>query len=279
MVPGSRGAFAALQGGLSAAAALAHDPRVLGLRSMIAGRPLPSWLRERPVAHRGLHDADRPENSLAAFEAAAAAGYPIELDVHLTADGGAVVFHDDTLDRMTGRPGRVREHSLAELGALRLRGCDEPIPSLDQVLERVAGRVPLLVELKTHRAAAAGPLERAVCNALARFPGEHAVQSFDPWSMLWMRRHAPHLPRGMLSGDMRSEGLPKHEALLLEHLALAPTVLPDFIGYELRALPHWAPSLLRRLGRPLLAWTIRDEPALHRARGLVDNVIFENVRP
>lgn len=252
---------------------------VLGLRTLVAGRPTPAWLRERPIAHRGLHDAARPENSLAAFEAAAAAGHPIELDVHLTADGNAVVFHDDTLDRMTGRPGRVRERSLAELGALRLLGTDEPVPSLEQALERVAGRVPLLVELKSHGRAMVGPLERAVCRALARFPGEHAVQSFDPWSMLWMRRHAPHLPRGMLSGDMRSEGLPPHHVVLLESLALAPAVLPDFIGYELRALPHWAPSLWRRLGRPLLAWTIRDDAALRRARGLVDNVIFENVRP
>lgn len=229
------------------------------------------------MAHRGLHDTDRPENSLAAFEAAAEAGYPIELDVHLTVDGGVVVFHDDTLERMTGHLGNVRDRSLAELAALRLLGTDEPIPSLDQVLERVAGRVPVLVELKTR--GPAGRLEPAVCDVLARFSGEHAVQSFDPWSMLWMRRHVPYLPRGMLSGDMRSEGLPLHQALVLENLLLAPAVLPDFIGYELRVLPRWAPSLWRRLGRPLLAWTIRDEPALQRARGLVDNVIFENVRP
>jgi glycerophosphoryl diester phosphodiesterase len=250
---------------------------VLDLRTLLAGRPVPSWLRERPVAHRGLHDAVRPENSLAAFEAAAEAGHPIELDVHLTADGGVVVFHDDTLDRMTGRPGKLREHTLAELTALRLRGSDEPVPSLAQALERVAGRVPVLVELKTH--GPAGRLEPAVCDVLAHAPGEHAVQSFDPWSMLWMRRHAPHLPRGMLSGNMRSEGLPRHQALAVENLLLAPAVLPDFIGYELGALPHWAPSLWRRLGRPLLAWTIRDESALSRARGLVDNVIFEGVSP
>lgn len=250
---------------------------MLDLRTLVAGRPTPSWLRQRPIAHRGLHDAVRPESSLAAFEAAAAAGHPIELDVHLTADGQVVVFHDDTLDRMTGRPGRLAEHTLAELAALRLGGTDEPIPSLAQVMERVGHRVPVLVELKSTRRV--GPLEQAVVDVLARFPGEHAVQSFDPWSMLWMRRHAPHLPRGMLSGDMRSEGLPLHEALAVEHLVLAPAVRPDFIGYELRALPRWAPSLWRRLGRPLLAWTIRDDAALRRARGLVDNVIFEGVVP
>jgi glycerophosphoryl diester phosphodiesterase len=250
---------------------------VLALRSLVAGRPVPSWLRQRPIAHRGLHDATRPECSLAAFEAAAAAAHPIALDVHLTADGHAVVFHDDTLERMTGRPGTVAAATLAELMALRLAGTDERVPSLAQVMERVAHRVPVLVELKSR--GRAGPLERAVCEVLARFPGEHAVQSFDPWSMLWMRRHAPHLPRGMLAGDLRGEGLPPHQVVVLEHLLLAPAVLPDFIGYELSALPHWAPSLWRRLGRPLLAWTVRDEAALRRARGLVDNVIFEGVAP
>ncbi|MCX4239458.1 glycerophosphodiester phosphodiesterase family protein [Paraliomyxa miuraensis] len=243
----------------------------------------PRWLRRRPIAHRGLHCAEqpreRPENSLAAFEAAAAAGHPVELDVHLTADGEVVVFHDETLERMTGRHGRVAEHTLAELTALRLLDGDEHVPSLEQVLERIDGRVPALVELKSTGASVVGPLEQAVCRVLARWPGEHAVQSFNPWSMLWMHRHAPHLPRGMLSGNMRHEGLPPHQVIAIEHLLLAPAVLPDFIGYELAALPHWAPSAWRRLGRPLLVWTVRDEAALSRARGLADNVIFEHVRP
>lgn len=241
----------------------------------------PSWLWRRPIAHRGLHDAEhpreRPENSLAAFEAAVEVGHPIELDVHLSADGGVVVFHDETLERMTGRPGTVAELTLAELLALRLCEGDERVPSLDQVLEHVAGRVPVLVELKN--ASPIGRLERAVCEVLARWPGQHAVQSFNPWSMLWMHRHAPHLPRGMLSGDMSQEGLPLHQVVAVEHLLLAPAVMPDFIGYQLDVLPHWAPSVWRRLGRPLLAWTVRDEAALRLARGLVDNVIFEHVRP
>jgi len=243
----------------------------------------PSWLWRRPIAHRGLHDVEHPrrcpENSLAAFEAAARAGHPVELDVHLTADGEVVVFHDDTLERMTGRPGRVVERTLAELTPLRLLDGDERVPSLDQVLERIDGRVPVLVELKSTGASVVGPLEQGVCEVLARWPGQHAVQSFDPWSMLWIHRHAPHLPRGMLSGNMRHEGLPPHQVVAIEHLLLASAVLPDFIGYELAALPHWAPSVWRRLGRPLLAWTVRDEAALSRARGLVDNVIFEGVRP
>lgn len=239
--------------------------------------PAPAWLWSRPVAHRGLHDATRPENSLAAFEAAARAGHPIELDVHRTADDRAVVFHDDELRRMTGRTGRVAEATLAELRALPLLHTDERIPSLDDVLALVRGRVPLLVELKAR--APYGPLERAVRDALRRRPGAHAVQSFDPWSLAWLRRHAPELPRGMLSCDFADEDLPPHQKRVLRHLLLAPHVRPSFVGYDLRALPHWAPTALRRLGLPLLAWTVRTAEDLERARGLADNVIFESVRP
>ncbi len=245
---------------------------------MLRGGPVPSWLCERPVAHRGLHDDERPENSLAAFEAAVQAGYPIELDVHRTRDGGVVVFHDDTLVRMTGEPGRVTDRSLAELGRLRLAGTTQRIPSLDQTLALIDDRVPLVVEIK-----ASGPrgvLERGVVDALRRRPCRAVVQSFDPWSMVWMRRHAPGLVRGMLSADFTDEPtLPAHHKVLLEHLALAPLVRPHYVGFDLGALPHWAPSLLRRHGVPLLAWTVRDEPQLARARELADNVIFEHVRP
>lgn len=252
-------------------------PTVPLARSLVAGMQAPAWLWSRPVAHRGLHDALRPENSLAAFEAAAEAGHPIELDVHLTADGQVVVFHDEDLPRMTGRPGRVAEATLAELRALTLLDTHERIPSLDDVLERVNGRVPLLVELKAR--APIGPLEQGVRDALRRRPGPHAVQSFDPWSLVWLRRHAPELPRGMLSCDFAEEDLPRHHKLVLQHLLLAPLVRPSFVGYDLHALPHWAPTALRRLGLPLLAWTVRTPEDLARARDLVDNVIFEHVTP
>lgn len=199
--------------------------------------------------------------------------------MHLTADGRAVVFHDETLERMTGRSGRVTDRSLAEATALRLLDGDERVPSLDDVLACIHLRVPALIEIKSSGSRRIGPLEQAVCDALRRHPGEHAVQSFDPWSMWWMHRNAPHVPRGMLSGRLRDEGLPRHQALAIRHLLLAPLVMPDFIAYELAALPRWAPSAWRSLGRPLLAWTIRTDADLRRARALADNAIFEGVAP
>ena len=246
-------------------------------RSLIRGGTAPAWLVNRGVAHRGLHDGVRPENSLAAFEAAARAGYPIELDVHQTKDGGVVVFHDEDLERMTCHPGKVAEHTLDQLTALRLGSTSETISTLDHVLELVGDRVPVVVEIKAVEPI--GRLEQAVLDVLARHPGRYAVQSFHPWSLVWMRRHAPDLPRGMLAGDTSELDLRLHEKVILRHLALAPLVRPHYVGYEIGSLPHWAPSMLRRRGIPLLAWTITDENQLAHARVLADNVIFENVRP
>lgn len=244
---------------------------------MLRRRPVPAWIRERPIAHRGLHDAARPENSLAAFEAAAAAGYPIELDVHATADGEVVVFHDEDLLRMTGVAGPVAERSLSQLQALRLLDTAEAIPSLRDVLELVDGRVPVVVELKGR--GRPGPLERQTRRILADHRGEASVQSFNPRSLVWFRRHAPQLPRGMLASDFSDEDLPRYQRVLLRRLALAPLVGPSYVGYALPCLPYWAPTALRRLGVPLVAWTIRSEADAARARTLADNMIFEHIRP
>ncbi|MCH9685882.1 MAG: glycerophosphodiester phosphodiesterase [Deltaproteobacteria bacterium] len=246
--------------------------------SILRGGPVPPWLLARPIAHRGLHDAVHPENSVAAFEAAAEAGLPIELDVQRTHDGGAVVFHDEALSRLTGQPGQVTETSQAELEQLPLLGTSQTIPSLDRVLAVVDDRVPIVVEIKA--SGPRGALERVVRDALRRRPGRYVVQSFDPWSLVWMRRHAPEIPRGMLSTDFRDDaGLPRYQEVVLEHLMMTPWVRPHYVGYDLRALPHPAPSQLRAAGVPLLAWTVRDAAQLARARSLADNVIFEGVEP
>ena len=239
------------------------------------------WLLDRPIAHRGLHDARRPENSGAAFEAAAAAGFPIELDVRALADDAVAVFHDRKLERMTGAPGRLEACRLDDLATLRLAGSDEPIPTLDEVLERVAGRVPVVVELKNDHHP--GALERGVRACIARhgaaFDGRLAVQSFNPFTVAWFRLHAPEITRGLLASDFADATISPPRRFVLRRLLLAPMCAPDYVGYDLHALPYWAPALLHRLGIPLLGWTVRTAADLERARGLVDNVIFEGVRP
>lgn len=237
----------------------------------------PAWIRQRPIAHRGLHDAERPENSLAAFEAAARSGYPIELDVHRTRDDGVVVFHDETLARMTGAAGRVEHHGLAELAALRLAGGDERIPTLAQALETVAGRVPVVIEVKND--GEVGPLEQLVLRDIRAYGGEVAVQSFNPFSVAWFRDAAPELTRGLLASDFEDTTLPRYQKFLLRRLLLAPLCAPHYIGYDLNALPYWPADIARRLGLALVAWTIRTPLELQRAGTVADNVIFEGVRP
>jgi glycerophosphoryl diester phosphodiesterase len=217
-----------------------------------------------PIAHRGLHaDAEgRPENSLAAFAACCESGLPAELDVRLARDGEVVVFHDRWLGRLTGARGRVEDHDAAGLGALRLLGTDQRIPRLGEVLELVAGRVPLLVELK---AVAPGPaLEHVVLDALRGYRGEVAIQSFRRRSLWYLRRgEAPH-PMGHLSRG---------------HVLAAPVVRPAFHGCHVTGLTGRGVQRRRARGHLVLAWTVRSPEQERWARRYADNVIFEGYVP
>lgn len=234
----------------------------------------PGWLRATPIAHRGLHtgDAIRPENSLAAFRAAAERGYPIELDVHLSSDGVPVVFHDDRLERMTGDARLVSEVASAELRTLALLGSGEHVPTLAEVLALVEDRVPVLIEIKQR--GEPGALEAAVVDVVREHPGEIAVQSFNPYSLAYIKRVAPDLPRGQLSGSFAGEDLPAWQVFALRHTLMNWTSRPAFIAYELDALPTWGTSLQRARGRPLLAWTASTSEQYERAQHLSDGVIF-----
>lgn len=236
-----------------------------------------AWLRTQPVAHRGLHDARRPENSLAACVAGVEAGVALELDLHKLEDGTVVVFHDDDLARMTGVAGSIAARTASSLAPLRLRETQEPIPRLSEVLEQVAGSVPLLLELKGSRPV--GQLDDAVARLLVGYRGPVAVQSFHPQSLRWWCQHHPTVLRGQLASSFRRVDIPAYQKILLRRLVFNPWTRPDFVSYELDGLPHWAPSLARRGGLPLLVWTVRSRTALRRALELGDNVIFEHIRP
>ena len=237
----------------------------------------PAWVTDCPVAHRGLHDAARPENSLAAFEAAVEAGLPLELDVHASVDAEAVVFHDDSLERMTGTVGDIRAWPWHRLRDLPLGGTTERIPCLADVLAMVEGRVPVVVEIKNE--GAIGVVERSVARVLDHYSGPVAVQSFNPLTVAWFRRERPEIPRGLLAGDMDDTDFNLAKRVVLRRLLLAPHVRPAYIGYDLRALPEPAVSVLRRLGVPVLAWTVRTPEEQSRAMELADNYIFEFVEP
>jgi glycerophosphoryl diester phosphodiesterase len=239
----------------------------------------------RPIAHRGLHDTSRGiiENSASAVEAAIAAGYAVEVDLRPARDGVPMVFHDATLDRLTAETGRLAQRDSAALRATRLSGSADGIMSLDDLLRRVAGRVPLLLEVKSDWSGDCS-FERTIARALAAYSGHAAVMSFDPGSVAAFRRFAPSLPRGLIAEQFSD---PAHWPQLsslrrfgLRHLAGAVIARPHFIAYHIEALPALAPALARRLlGLPLLTWTVRSEADRAKAAATADAMIFETIRP
>lgn len=236
----------------------------------------------RFYAHRGLYDntSGAPENSLAAFERAAAAGYGIELDVQLTKDRVPVVFHDFTLARMCGRPGRVSDYAWEELRTFRLADSEERIPRLADVLKQVAGRVPLIVEYKLEKMSA------GVCRLgdelLAEYEGSYCVESFHPLALLWYRRHRKDVLRGQLSMDYwkKAEYRGRPLYLALQFLLLNFVSRPDFIAFEKEGTGNLSFRLCAGLfGALPAAWTIRSEEELLRAKKTFRLFIFEGFIP
>ena len=229
------------------------------------------------IAHRGLHNIKEgvPENSLAAFRLAAEKGYAIENDIHLTADGEVVVFHDDDLHRMCGVSGKIEEKTLAELKELRLAGTEESIPTLAECLEVIGGRVPLLIEFKM-----TGGSPRALCEAadkiLSEYDGKYFVQSFYPPVLGWYKKNRKEICRGQLSCDFHESDIKKKalEALFFNFLAR-----PDFVSYHQY---HWKKFFRRictALGAFPVAWTIRNEDELKEAKKHYKTYIFEGFLP
>ncbi len=229
------------------------------------------WLREHDYAHRGMHGGDVPENSPAAFAAALDAGCGIECDVRLSRDGRAIVFHDEALDRLTGAGGALAERDAAELTALTLGNSGQRVPSLRGLLAQVAGRAPLLIEVKTSRDLPVAPLCRAVRADLANYAGRHAVMSFDPRVAAWFHRHAPATIRGLVVSEQDSRA-PWRD--MGRHLALW-RARPDFLAYDIRDLPSPFAGSQRRRGLPLLSWTVRSAPLRERAWRYADAPIAE----
>lgn len=238
---------------------------------------VPTWLAEVPLAHRGLHGEGLIENSRSAFVAAAAAGYGVELDVQLSADGVPVVFHDTSLGRLVDSSRRVGELTAAELGQLALLDGDEGIPTLAQALE-VLQDTPAMLELKT-RQLRAGGLEAAVAGLLAEHPGPVGVASFNPVSLRWFRKRAPSVVRVLTAMLPRGGGLASLVRHRMGQLRDASWVRPSAISYHLDDLPQPAVDRWREAGGVVVAWTVMDRAGLERARELADNIIFENVRP
>jgi glycerophosphoryl diester phosphodiesterase len=243
----------------------------------------PAWLVARPIAHRGLHDAAHGvvENTLGAAEAAIRGGYAIECDVQLSRDGEAMVFHDDALGRLTRARGPVVARTVAELQAVRFRACDERMPTLAQLLERIAGRTPLICELKSRFDGDMRLAERVA--ALARqYDGPLALKSFDPAPIAHLRaRHSAVGPLGVVA-EASYRGWHWRRLTAAQKQACAaflhyPETRPDFLSWRVDDLPHPTPFLLRQLERlPVMTWTVRSPAQRRTASRWADQIVFED---
>ena len=239
------------------------------------------WLTARPIAHRGLHDVARGriENTLAAAEAAIAGGFAIECDVRLSRDGEAVVFHDATLDRLMWANGPLEAHTVSELRGLRFKGTSEPMPTLRDLLALLAGRTPLICEIKSEFDGDMRLSDRVA--ALAdEYAAPLALKSFDPDIIAHLRARGVTNPLGMVAeaiyeGDywrgLRAEQ--KQDCAAFLHY---PRTRPDFLSWRVDDLPHPTPALLRALAAlPVMVWTVRTAEEKRRARMWADQIVFE----
>lgn len=233
-----------------------------------------TWLFEKPIAHRGLHNDEIPENSLAAYENAIAHGYPIELDVRIIDDGNVIVFHDDKLSRMTKSDGYAGNLKTEDLDEIRLLKSDERIPTFEQTLSCVNGRVPMLIEIKN--TSKVGDLEGKVIDMLKSYVGDYAVQSFNPYSMGYFKDNAPHILRGQLSTFFHKGDISLIKRFVLKRLKMNHVSCPDFISYNFKNLPN---KYVTRTQLPVLAWTVRSNAEMETALKSCDNIIFEKFIP
>ncbi|MEW2919037.1 glycerophosphodiester phosphodiesterase family protein [Ruegeria sp. ANG10] len=244
--------------------------------------PLPSVFLQAPIAHRALHDLseNRPENSRAAIRAAVEAGYGIEIDLQRTSDSRAMVFHDYDMTRLTGQPGPIQQVTATQAQATQLLHADDGIPTLDDVLALVDGKVPLLIEFKDQDGAMGpnvGSLEADAVRALQGYDGPVALMSFNPNSVAELARLAPHLPRGLVTCSYQ----PKVELLpqkVCDHLRDIPDfdrVGASFISHEVADLSRPRVAELKARGVPVLCWTVRSAEQEAQARTVADNVTFE----
>jgi glycerophosphoryl diester phosphodiesterase len=245
----------------------------------------PAWLTARPVAHRGLHDISRGivENMPGAVQAAIARNFAIEVDIQLTADGEAMVHHDDALGRLNEGSGALLQKTAAELKAVKFKDTGEHMMSLGDLCTLVDGRVPLVIEVKSHFDGDR-KLVRRMAEVLSSYSGPVVGMSFDPDQVLALRELVPNLPRGIVAqrdyDDDYWKKLTKQQRDSMLYLRHGFRTEPHFVAYWVDQLPAPAPWIARNIfGCPLLSWTVRTPGQRERAARYADQMIFEGFVP
>ncbi|SMX40669.1 glycerophosphodiester phosphodiesterase family protein [Maliponia aquimaris] len=243
--------------------------------------PLAPVFLDRPIAHRALHGPGRPENSRAAVRAAVAAGYGVEIDIQMSKDHHAMVFHDYDMKRLTGHRGPIQQRTVPELADMPLLGGHEGVPTLTEVLRDVNGAVPLLIEIKDQdgrMGPKVGTLERAVAAALDGYGGPVAVMSFNPHTMAELARLLPGIPRGLTTCAFKALEYPTLPATVRSHLRAMPGLAEagaSFISHDHKDLDMPEVAAQKARGLHVLCWTIRSPADEAKARRIADNVTFE----
>jgi|TARA_R100001244_G_scaffold6593_6_gene7881 glycerophosphoryl diester phosphodiesterase len=243
------------------------------LDHLLAPAPAPgrvAFLKGQPYAHRGLHGKGVLENSPAAFEAAIKLGHGIECDVQAAEDGRAFVFHDYELDRLTDRTGPIAKLRSEDIDQIALRDGHGKIPRLRETLAQVAGRVPILIEIKS-RNRRVGPLCLSVRRALEGYGGKAAVMSFNPLVSAWFRNNGEHIVRGLVVTEEHGKNwrgrIARHRDLWIAK--------PDFLAYDVRDLPSRFAASQRARGLPLVTWTVRSAEQEKTAFRHADEPVYE----
>ena len=272
-------------GKLAVCTAALSGAYIYAIMPRVVHKPDKSAFQTRFFAHRGLHKNGTalPENSLPAIKKAVEEGYGIEFDIQVTRDGVPVVFHDFTLRRMCGQKGRVCDYTLQQLRRFRLLDCGEPIPTFKEALEAVNGKVPLIIEMKVEY------FDLRICRAadqlLRDYRGVYCIESFNPLVLLWYRKNRPNVMRGQLSDGFifqKEFRTPVKIApgLFIQFLVTNCVTRPDFIAYNFKYQGNLSRALCRRLFKgKAVAWTVRSEDELKRAKPHFDVYIFDSFIP
>lgn len=235
-----------------------------------------NFLKSNLIAHRGYHNKEIgiPENSMLAFIEAINNNYVIELDVHILKDGNVVVFHDNNLKRMTGINKLIKNTTYNEIKDIKLDNTDQTIPLLSDVLKLVDGKVPLLIELKYDNKV--GMLEDKLINIMKDYKGLYAFQSFSPFSLIYLKKHYPNVPRGLLVSDFKNNKINIIKKFLLKNMVFNFLIKLDFISVNYNYLNSKKIQKLRN-NKLILTWTIRNNDDLNNVKDLCDNYIVENI--
>lgn len=241
--------------------------------------PAGDWLTKYKYAHRGLHNAYYPENTIGAFKNAVENGYAIELDVQISKDKIAMVFHDNELKRLTGKQGRIRDYTAQELETFKINDSDYSIVRLSDVLKEINGAVPILIETKNE--GFANDLEPIVLSDLKDYKGKFAIQSFSPFSIQWFKKNKPDILRGQLSSDFKNTKKTKPIILYfgLKNLLTNFISKPHFISYDKNGIECLLIKRLKKYGTGILCWTIENPSEQKEVSNYSDSIIFENYKP